>query len=283
MWLPIVGALLAGVGVRAAERPAPIVVIAHRGNHERAHENTVQAIRNAVEAGADYVEIDVRRTRDGHHVVLHDRTVDRVTQGSGAVRDLDFSSIRDLWIVDPPHSNVPPARIPSLAEALEALGPRTGLYLDFKDGEPEQVVRELRNHYLVQRTVVYLGEDELPAWRALDPALRFIVSLPDGVRTGAAVTEFLRRYPGVILDGPVGSYSPDMIQAAHACGSLVWPDIQGPFESPREWAAALSLGVDGLQTDHPTALIQYLTSIVSQRQGTPGESLIPKHPPQNGP
>src|SRR5437868_7957496 len=74
----------------------PIAVIGHRGGRALAPENTLAAFRNAIRLGADYVEIDVRATRDGHLVIMHDSTVDRTTNGSGAVRDLDFATIRSL-------------------------------------------------------------------------------------------------------------------------------------------------------------------------------------------
>src|SRR5262245_33255893 len=67
---------------QAAELPQPrhkFVVIAHRGNHARAHENTLTALQHAIDAGADYAEIDVRRTVDGHYVLMHDRDVERMT------------------------------------------------------------------------------------------------------------------------------------------------------------------------------------------------------------
>src|SRR5579863_6165855 len=73
-----------------------IAVIGHRGGRALAPENTLAAFRNAIKLGADYVEVDVRATRDGKLVIMHDSTVDRTTDGKGAVRDLDFATIRAL-------------------------------------------------------------------------------------------------------------------------------------------------------------------------------------------
>jgi len=58
-----------------------IAVIAHRGGASLAPENTLVAIAKAMELGADYVEVDVRQTRDGYLVCMHDSTVDRTTNG----------------------------------------------------------------------------------------------------------------------------------------------------------------------------------------------------------
>ena len=71
-----------------------VYVIGHRGAAGLAPENTLKSIRVAVELGVEYVEFDVRRTRDGFPVVVHDQTVDRTTNGSGAVQELDLAAIR---------------------------------------------------------------------------------------------------------------------------------------------------------------------------------------------
>jgi glycerophosphoryl diester phosphodiesterase len=62
-----------------------LVVIAHRGNHVDFPENTIASFKEAIKAGADYVEVDLRTSRDGHLVVVHDATVDRTTNGKGKV------------------------------------------------------------------------------------------------------------------------------------------------------------------------------------------------------
>src|SRR5580658_7077215 len=92
--------LSAGDPVRTmAPLPAlkhPIAVIAHRAGRNGTPENTLSAIRNAIELGVDYVELDIRATKDGQLVIMHDGTVDRTTNGKGAVKDLDLDTIRTL-------------------------------------------------------------------------------------------------------------------------------------------------------------------------------------------
>src|SRR6476469_1921058 len=67
----------------------PLAVIGHRGGKALAPENTLAAFRNAIKLGADYVEVDVRATKDGRLVIMHDSSVDRTTNGTGAVKELD--------------------------------------------------------------------------------------------------------------------------------------------------------------------------------------------------
>ncbi len=70
-------------------RVEPVLVIAHRGNSVRLPENTAVAVASAFEVGADLVEVDVRLTRDGHAVIFHDDTLDRLAGRSGRVEDSD--------------------------------------------------------------------------------------------------------------------------------------------------------------------------------------------------
>ena len=71
-------------------------IIAHRGGSSEAPENTLAAFRTAKENGAACVEFDVDFTKDGRAVVIHDSTVDRTTDGSGAVSEFTFEEIRKL-------------------------------------------------------------------------------------------------------------------------------------------------------------------------------------------
>jgi glycerophosphoryl diester phosphodiesterase len=68
----------------------------HRGDPENAHENTLAAFVAGLEAGVDYLETDVQRTRDGVLVLLHDDTVDRTTDGTGRIADLDIHDVHAL-------------------------------------------------------------------------------------------------------------------------------------------------------------------------------------------
>src|SRR5262249_48893172 len=74
----------------------PVGVAYHRGANRYAPENTLPAIKTAVALGADYVEIDIRTTKDGKFVLMHDSTVDRTTDGNGKVGDLTLDEVRKL-------------------------------------------------------------------------------------------------------------------------------------------------------------------------------------------
>ena len=75
-----------------------ILVVAHRGAHKTVPENTLASLEKAIELGVDYVELDVRRTKDGVLVLLHDASVNRMTNGKGKIEDLTFDEIHKLNI-----------------------------------------------------------------------------------------------------------------------------------------------------------------------------------------
>jgi len=93
------------VGVDALARPN---VVAHRGASSLTAEHTLDAYVSAIESGADALECDVRMTRDGHLVCVHDRTVNRTSDGRGVVSDLDLDGLNSLnfssWHSDLPTS-----------------------------------------------------------------------------------------------------------------------------------------------------------------------------------
>ncbi|WP_420320121.1 glycerophosphodiester phosphodiesterase family protein [Flagellimonas sp.] len=98
-------------------RNKEIMVVAHRGDWRNAPENSIQAIQNCIDMGVDMVEIDIRETKDGHLVLMHDETIDRTTNGKGRVKDWTLDSLRTLQLKD--GLGVPtPHKIPTLQEAL---------------------------------------------------------------------------------------------------------------------------------------------------------------------
>ncbi len=104
----------------------------HRGSPRAAPENTLASFQQARQDGADGVELDVQLTADGHVVVIHDATVDRTTNGRGAVRDLTLDQIRTLdagsWF-DPQYSG---QQVPALEQVCEWAGNETLLNIELK-------------------------------------------------------------------------------------------------------------------------------------------------------
>ncbi|UCH36265.1 MAG: glycerophosphodiester phosphodiesterase family protein [Armatimonadota bacterium] len=126
-------------------RGGPALVIGHRGAPTEAPENTLAAFRKALDLGAHGVELDVRLTADGHLVIMHDDTVDRTTDGTGAVADMTLEQIRSL--------SAGGETVPTLHEALQTVAPRGEAMLDLKFSGTSERWREL-----VEKTVAVIEE-----------------------------------------------------------------------------------------------------------------------------
>lgn len=244
---------------RAADLPPAgghFVVVAHRGEHQSHHENTLEAIAGAITARADYVELDIRRSRDGQHLLMHDSTVDRMTGGHGRVADLSWEELKALAVRDTRLTNIPPSRIPLFSEALAACRGGINLYLDFKDGDRAEVASMIRSGGMAGHVVVYDGGEGVIRWRAIAPALPIITSPPGGsARNLAAFEAFLERvHPEVLDQGDTA----EMVQVALRHHTAVWPDIQSRDEGPAYWERALARGIVGAQSDHPVEFVQWL-------------------------
>jgi len=232
-------------------------VIAHRGNHAEAPENSVPALEAAIRCGADFVEVDLRTTRDGAIVVLHDGKLDRTTDATGAVNERTLAELRSVRLRG--HDGSPTdATVPTFEEMLRRARGRIGFYLDCKEIDPAAMAATVDRHRMRRRCVVYDDPEGCAVWSAAAAWMPRMTSAPDTLRDPEAVRAWLDQFPVEVLDGGIEWYTPALADAARRHGAAVWPDIMAPFETPERWSAALALGVTGLQTDHPEALIAWL-------------------------
>jgi glycerophosphoryl diester phosphodiesterase len=234
------------------------IVIAHRGNHTRAHENTLTAIEHAVAAGVDYVEIDVRRTMDGNYVLMHDSTVDRMTDGHGPVAQMTLAQLQSLHVRDLKRPQIPPDHLPTFNEALVAIKGRINIYLDFKAGDRAAVAKAIRDAGVTKQILVYDDADSIEEWRRVAPELPLIVSLSEDAKTPQQLVDFVSKFGIEVLDGSWEGYSRGMVEAAKRVGVQTWPDIQSAQEDAHYFEKIIALGFTGVQTDHPEELIAWL-------------------------
>lgn len=254
--------LLLVVSAQGADLPAPrhaFTVIAHRGDHERAHENTLTAIEQAIMAGVDYVELDVRRTADGHYVLMHDSTVDRMTDGHGRVAELTLSKLQSLHVRDLKRPQMPADHLPTFDEALIAIKGRVNMYLDFKAGDRAAVAQAIRNAGVTRQILVYDEAEFAEEWHRVAPELPLIISPPQSVKAPRQLAHFVTKFGIAVLDGSWDDYSLEMVAAAQKAGVRVWPDIQTAQEDSIYFEKVMALGFTGVQTDHPEELIRWLT------------------------
>ena len=235
-----------------------IAVIGHRGGRALAPENTLAAFRNAILLGADYVEVDVRATRDGKLVIMHDSTVNRTTDGQGAVRDLDFAAIRALDAGSKFSAQYAGEKVPTFDEVLDLCRGKINVYVDHKEAPTAQVLEAIRKHKMERHVVIYNGVQELLEWKRLAPDLPVMPSVPDAYRREGGIAALLQTLPAEILDGNLREWTKELVEQAHAAGAKVYVDNLGENDNPEGFRKAIAWGVDGIQTDHPDQLLAVL-------------------------
>ncbi|MCJ8209597.1 glycerophosphodiester phosphodiesterase family protein [Mucilaginibacter sp. RS28] len=248
---------------KAQSNPLPkprhrFTVIAHRGDHVKFPENTLEAYAEAIKNGVDYVEIDLRTTRDSALVSMHDGAVDRVTNGKGQIKDLTLAEIKQLEVKSRDSLDKKTYHIPTFEEILKLCKSRIYIYIDFKNASAFAVYQMLLKFGMEKQVIVYINsEEQLKQWRKAAPAMPLMLSLPGNVKTAEKLEEFLSNAKPDLLDGDWKDYTPEVVKMVHEHHLQIWPDVQSHDED-EHWDSALSLGFDGLQTDHPAALIKHL-------------------------
>ncbi len=112
------------------------LLLGHRGYSAKYPENTLLAFKRAIEAGADGVELDVWMTKDGEVVVIHDGTVDRVSNGTGNVKEMTLEELKSLDFGNG-------EKIPTLEEVFEALPEDVIINVELKDIDAVEKTAEL--------------------------------------------------------------------------------------------------------------------------------------------
>ena len=238
-----------GCTIPAALGAGKIAVIAHRGEHRSNPENTVAAISAAASLGCDYVEIDVRTTRDGGLVLMHGESVDATTDGKGAVAGMTLREVRAL--------RTPGQPIPTLDEALEAMPGRCGVYLDAKRVSADDIVAALTRHRIADRAVVYGGFALLKELAEKGYAR---VTMPEAVSAAVLTKSLAELKPGTVAFDR-RDFHDEIIAIARRAGTGIFVDRLGVEDTRAAWEDAIGRGATGIQTDKPAELLAVLRSL----------------------
>ena len=233
-----------------------IIVVAHRGAHDSAPENSLAAIRKAIEIGCDYVELDVRETKDGALILMHDRTVDGKTDGTGEVAGMTLAEIRRLGFKRGPEWRG--EKVPTFEEALAACKGKMKVYVDNKSGPPEKVLAAIEKLGMVRDVVIYDSVERLRVFRKLHPEVWI---MPDHPGTEEEMAALLASLKPQTLDGGIRSWTAAQVAAAHRGGAEVWVDNLGTSDNEQGYQLSVGLEVDGIQTDHPEQLLEILRKL----------------------
>lgn len=260
------------------------VNIAHRGASAYAPEHTEAAIRRALDMGADYIELDVRQTRDGHLVNLHDATLKRTTdiaqrfpdRAGKSIDHFTLAEVKSLdagaWFGD--SGAFAGERVLTVDEVMEIVGDRAGLWIEMKPAPAypdmeERLARSLTGRYgenpSVEQVVVQsFSRESVEKAARFAPAIQRVqlvyIILAPFVNLAEIKTYASGVGPSLVLLGE------GMIRAAHAQGLGVYPYTFNGRDRDVLKAAmhhALNIGVGGCITDNPDVL----SEVLKERQG----------------
>ncbi|MGI8484448.1 MAG: glycerophosphodiester phosphodiesterase [Thermomicrobiales bacterium] len=237
-----------------------MIIHGHRGARFEAPENTIPGFRYAVELGLRAIEFDIHMTSDGQLVVIHDATVDRTTNGTGAVADMTFDQIRalDARSIFPDWPE--PCIVPTFAEVMDVIGHFESLEIEIKTGLPERldvivpkILAELeRRGYPESATLTSFDVYALELVQRLRPshARGYI-----GKWDSPAFLETAKRLGAVRAGIPNMTGSAEIVRAAQDEGIVVtgWP-----CNTREEFDTLMSWNVDYLCSDAPTTILGFL-------------------------
>jgi glycerophosphoryl diester phosphodiesterase len=227
-------------------------VVAHRGGALLGPpENTLPAIRKAIEIGADLIEIDIRETADGQLVLMHDATVDRTTTGRGRVRDLTLEEIRRLEIRTSAGSAT---RVPTLREALDAMRGNIDCDLDFKEGDLNALVAEVRAAGMVDAATFCSPVQRCQALARLEPRIRLrpTAEYPQQIPT------LIRDLRPALVNLDWHAVTEEAVRTTHLGGCHAFVNCLATADTTFYIRWAAEIGADYIQSDRPDVVINIL-------------------------
>jgi glycerophosphoryl diester phosphodiesterase len=260
-------------------RTAPLAM-AHRGQRATFPEQTLEAYEEAIRLGADGIETDVQRTRDGRLVMLHDLTVDRTTNGHGPIAAMDWAEVRALDAGAWRGERFVGARVPSLEDTIELIvGAGILLCVEIKgtaDEAPATAVsdaRLIRDRGLLDQ--VFISSFDHAALAAARAEVGDPLLAPERLPEAGPSDPATAVGQAVALDAAVLQHrwedlTTEVMDALHAAGTAVWSWPIDTLESIRRSA---ELGCDGIIGDDVPLLLEGLG-----RASSAASSAAPTHP-----
>ena len=216
-------------------------IVGHRGARAVKPENTVSALKEGMRC-ANFVEIDIRLTKDSVPVVMHDATLDRTTDGSGLVSGKTLREIQTLDAGD----GLP---VPTLQDGCDLCLPSCGIMTEIKEpGSEEAVCSILREYHPDSLWIVSFYPESILAVKRLLPCLK--AGLICSIDCEDPVSSVLLAGADAILPR-TDNVTQEMIEEAHRRGVLV---IIWTLNTPEAYRRASLFGADGWVTDDPCGL-----------------------------
>jgi glycerophosphoryl diester phosphodiesterase len=254
-----------------------VLVAAHRGDWRNYADNCIEGIESCIRMGVDMVEIDVSKTKDGHLVLMHDRTIDRTTNGKGAVGDFTLDEIKRLRLRNG-LGRATDFKIPTLEEAMQTAKDRILVNLDKSDAYFDDIYRILEKTGTLKQAVVKSDKpyEQLKAQygEILDKMIFMqIITLKKETAIESIAGVLDKKYPyyEICFQEENRELLLQIRQRLQGSPSVIWinslwDSLCGGYSDDRAlddpagtWGYLIdTLGAGVLQTDRPAMMLNYL-------------------------
>lgn len=211
---------------RKASKP---IVVGHRGFCSAAPENTLISFKKAIEQKVDMIECDVHKSKDGHLVILHDGTVDRTTNGTGSVEDMDLADIKKLDAGSKFSLEFAGEQIPTFEELLDLIQKSNlGMIIEIKGWKSieKEVVDLVHSYKLSDRVIIGSFNPEVgPNVKKADPEIPvMLLTMGDhkfSTTEAESIVQSVKNAEGTILGINYECISPELVDAVHKAGFIL--------------------------------------------------------------
>lgn len=246
--------------------------VAHRGASGLAPENTLASFQKALDMGVDVLEMDVHLSKDGEVVVIHDSTVDRTTNGTGKVGDLDLDQLKELDAGSFFSAEYAGEPIPTLQEVIDLAQGRAVLEIDLKTTSPLPTGLESK----VVGLIVSNGLEDRVVLQSLNPLTLFYLkrinsNIPTALSYHEGLPLPLRNRWGASLAHPdimqpsASTATEEHVLQRHEDG---YPVVVWTVDDPAEMEQVIEHGVDGVMTNRPDLLKAVLAERAAMKKSS---------------
>ena len=237
-----------------------VLVASHRGTHNDVPENSLASFRKAIEIGVDIIELDIRATKDGVLVLMHDGKVDRTTNGTGRVDSLSFAEIRKLRLKH--NGQLTNELVPTFEEALQLTRNRILVDLDIKaDDKVKEIIAMVQQEKAMRSVIFFVYEPkEMDMVRDLDKDC--LVLARSYNQEEIAPFFSARKANAIHIDEK--QHTKEIVGEITGFHARTWINALGEVDKaaaagrPEVYEQLLKNGVSIIQTDYPKLLIDYL-------------------------
>ncbi len=238
------------------------LISAHRGASRLAPENTKASFLRAIDAGADFIEIDVRTTADGEQIIVHDKSLKRTTGLNSLVSETNCATIKKLSAGSWFGKEFREQTVPTLEEVCALVNSENKrrpsevrLYVDCKTIVPSKVVYILKKYELLDSAVFYGDLETLKSIKEQFSSARLMPSFP-GIEQA---DELLKSISPYAFDVPFQALDETTVAYIHGKRIKVFSDLLGKDDHPTSYRKALEYDIDVIQTDDVDAIKKIYT------------------------